>query len=252
MRSDGMPGRSGPSLRLAAMWTRRPSGRTGRPAVELVVVEENGEFRVCGGRYGLSDSASDRRDEVTRSRRRRPCCPQFRHGCASHLRTLPLCVIFGWSSSVWSSRRRCSAAARRRTRPTARFPRRAPPRRRRLCRRSAPPTSRSPTKPAPRTPPAPRPSSATGSTCSTASRPFRPANPSATLGRTAGVPSDRTATYDDAAAAGQRYEGGELTLNDVSRHRIEGDEASISFRRPAGGGRACRSPRALSSTPARR
>jgi hypothetical protein len=28
-------------------------------------------------------------------RRRGPGCPQFRKGCASDLRILPLCVIFG-------------------------------------------------------------------------------------------------------------------------------------------------------------
>jgi hypothetical protein len=35
--------------------------------------------------------------------------------------------------------------------------------------------------------------------------------------------------FDDAAAAGHRYEGGELTLNDVTAPVLNGDEASIIF-----------------------
>ncbi|TFV61994.1 UNVERIFIED_ORG: hypothetical protein E4P37_18125 [Bacillus sp. AZ43] len=35
--------------------------------------------------------------------------------------------------------------------------------------------------------------------------------------------------FDDAAAAGQRYEGGELTLNDVTEPQLNGDEVSINF-----------------------
>jgi hypothetical protein len=35
--------------------------------------------------------------------------------------------------------------------------------------------------------------------------------------------------FDDAAAAGHRYEGGELTLNDVTEPQLRSDEASINF-----------------------
>jgi hypothetical protein len=35
--------------------------------------------------------------------------------------------------------------------------------------------------------------------------------------------------YDEAAASGQRYEGGELTLNDVTDAQLTGAEASITF-----------------------
>jgi hypothetical protein len=35
--------------------------------------------------------------------------------------------------------------------------------------------------------------------------------------------------FDDAAAAGQRYEGGELSLNDVTEPQLTGDGASIIF-----------------------
>ena len=35
--------------------------------------------------------------------------------------------------------------------------------------------------------------------------------------------------FDDAAAAGHRYEGGELTLNDVTEPQLSSDEASINF-----------------------
>lgn len=35
--------------------------------------------------------------------------------------------------------------------------------------------------------------------------------------------------YDEAADLGQQYQGGELTLNDVTEPQIEGDEASINF-----------------------
>ena len=77
-------------------------------------------------------------------RRPWPSCPQFRDGRASDFRTLPLCVIFGGSSWVWSSGRRCSPAARRRSRPTTPCRRRAPRRRPRRCRPWARPTSRCP------------------------------------------------------------------------------------------------------------
>jgi hypothetical protein len=35
--------------------------------------------------------------------------------------------------------------------------------------------------------------------------------------------------YDEAAASGQRYEGGELSLNDVTEPQLNGEEASINF-----------------------
>ena len=35
--------------------------------------------------------------------------------------------------------------------------------------------------------------------------------------------------FDDAAAAGWRYEGGELSLNDVTEPQFNGDEVSINF-----------------------
>jgi hypothetical protein len=35
--------------------------------------------------------------------------------------------------------------------------------------------------------------------------------------------------FDDAATAGQRYEGGELSLNDVTEPQLTRDEASINF-----------------------
>ena len=35
--------------------------------------------------------------------------------------------------------------------------------------------------------------------------------------------------YDEAASAGNRYEGGELTLNDVTAPRMDGAEAAMSF-----------------------
>jgi hypothetical protein len=35
--------------------------------------------------------------------------------------------------------------------------------------------------------------------------------------------------YDEAAAAGHRFRGGELTLNDVTEPQLNGDEASITF-----------------------
>ena len=35
--------------------------------------------------------------------------------------------------------------------------------------------------------------------------------------------------FDDAAAADQRYEGGEITLNDVTTPQFDGESASISF-----------------------
>jgi hypothetical protein len=35
--------------------------------------------------------------------------------------------------------------------------------------------------------------------------------------------------YDEVQAAGQRYDGGELTLNDVTEPQLTGDEASINF-----------------------
>src|SRR5829696_4256686 len=35
--------------------------------------------------------------------------------------------------------------------------------------------------------------------------------------------------FDDVAAAGQRYEGGKLTLNDVTEPQLTDDEASINF-----------------------
>ncbi|TFV87430.1 DUF6318 family protein [Blastococcus sp. CT_GayMR16] len=35
--------------------------------------------------------------------------------------------------------------------------------------------------------------------------------------------------YDEAVASSQRYEGGELTLNDVTEPQLSGDEASITF-----------------------
>jgi hypothetical protein len=35
--------------------------------------------------------------------------------------------------------------------------------------------------------------------------------------------------FDDAAEAGQRYEGGEITLNDVAAPHLNGDEATINF-----------------------